>query len=95
MLRAKQASVEFALQWRSALASHVERLYHDRVNFWRDFFPGMLERMGLVLDYFRQAGGFTDLPTESIRGLPRPAEDPYATQLLLADPVYAVWGRAT
>ena len=53
------------------------------------------ERLGLVLDYFCASGGFTNPHTESIRGLPRPAEDPYANQLLLADPVYAVWGRAT
>ena len=78
----------------AALASHVERLHYDRVNFWRDFFPGMLERMALMLEYFRQAGGFTDLQTESIHSLPRPAEDTYANQWLLADPVYAVRGRA-
>ena len=95
MLRAKQASVEFDLQWRTALVRHVEHLYYDRVNFWRDFFPGMLERMALVLDYFLHASGFTDLHTESIRGLPRPAEDAYANQLLLSDPLYVVWGRVT
>jgi ubiquinone/menaquinone biosynthesis C-methylase UbiE len=51
------------------------------------------ERMALVSDYFRKSGGFTDLATESIRGLPRPPDDKYAGQLPNADPVFAVWGR--
>jgi len=42
MQQAKQATVEFALRWQSVDASHSERLYYERVNFWRDFFPGML-----------------------------------------------------
>jgi SAM-dependent methyltransferase len=50
------------------------------------------ERMGLVMDYFRKGGGFTQLGSESIRGLPRPPDDPYAGQLPYADPVFAVWG---
>jgi SAM-dependent methyltransferase len=50
------------------------------------------ERLALVLDYFRQGGGFRDLHTESVRGLPRPPDDPYASTLALSDPVYAVWG---
>ena len=49
------------------------------------------ERMGLVLDLFLRAG-FTDLATFSLRGLPRPADDPYAGRLEHADPVFAVWG---
>jgi SAM-dependent methyltransferase len=52
------------------------------------------ERMGLVLDFFLEAGGFEALNTWSLRGLPRPAEDPYAGQLAASDPVYAVWGQA-
>jgi SAM-dependent methyltransferase len=51
------------------------------------------ERMGLVLAYFLNAGGFTDLQTYSMRGLPRPFDDPYFPKLRHADPVYAVWGR--
>jgi len=53
------------------------------------------ERMGLVLDYFRRAGGFTALGTESLRDWPRPADDAYAEQMAFSDPVFAVWGRAT
>ena len=52
------------------------------------------ERMGLVLEYFRQAGNFTALQSESLRGLPRPENDKYAGQLACSDPVFAVWGRA-
>ena len=51
------------------------------------------ERMALVIDYFRRSGGFTGLATESVRGLPRPADDKYAGQLPYADPVFAVSGR--
>lgn len=52
------------------------------------------ERMGLVLDFFLAAGGFENLGTWSLRGLPRPAGDPYAARLAFSDPVYAVWGEA-
>ncbi len=50
------------------------------------------ERIGLVLEYFIQDGGFENLHTYSLRGLPRPPADRYADQLPLSDPVYAVWG---
>jgi SAM-dependent methyltransferase/FKBP-type peptidyl-prolyl cis-trans isomerase 2 len=50
------------------------------------------ERMGLVLEFFLKSGLYTDLHTYSMRGLPRPADDPYASQILFSDPVYAVWG---
>jgi SAM-dependent methyltransferase len=51
------------------------------------------ERPGLILEYFLAAGGFTELETFSVRGLPRPANDKYADQMALSDPIYAVWGR--
>ncbi len=50
------------------------------------------ERPGLVLEYFLRSGGYRDLATYSLRGLPRPADDKYAGRLAHADPVYAVWG---
>jgi hypothetical protein len=53
------------------------------------------ERMGLVLEYFLRTGGFEELTTWSLRGLPRPADDKYADRLSLSDPVYAVWGTKT
>jgi len=51
------------------------------------------ERMGLVLEYFIRSGGFMNLQTYSIRGLPRPHDDKYYPDLLHSDPVYAVWGQ--
>ena len=51
------------------------------------------ERMGLVLEYFRRSGKFHNLETYSLRGLPRPKSDKYYPDLLLSDPVYAVWGE--
>ena len=50
------------------------------------------ERMGLVLEFFLKSGQYTKLHTYSMRGLPRPANDKYASQILFSDPVYAVWG---
>lgn len=61
------------------------------VKIWQDLHE--FERMGLVLEYFLQAGGFVNLETWSLRGLSRPREDKYAGQLAFADPVYAVWGE--
>lgn len=42
MQQTKQAAVEFIMHWQSADASHAERLYFEKINFWRDFFPGTL-----------------------------------------------------
>jgi SAM-dependent methyltransferase/FKBP-type peptidyl-prolyl cis-trans isomerase 2 len=49
------------------------------------------ERVGLVTHWLQQAG-FSGLATLSVRGHPRPSDDKYANEVLLADPVYAVWG---
>ena len=51
------------------------------------------ERMGLVLEYFIRSGGFENLQTYSIRGLPRPRNDHYYPDLMHSDPIYAVWGQ--
>ena len=51
------------------------------------------ERMGIVLAYFQATEAFDHLETFSMRGLPRPADDKYAAQLLYSDPIYAVWGQ--
>ena len=50
-------------------------------------------RVAWVLRHFQRAA-FRDLHTESLRGLPRPADDKYIAQTSLADPLYAVWGTA-
>jgi SAM-dependent methyltransferase/FKBP-type peptidyl-prolyl cis-trans isomerase 2 len=51
------------------------------------------ERMGLVLEYFRNTHRFEDLHTYSVRGLARPVNDKYYGQLPYSDPVYTVWGQ--
>ena len=51
------------------------------------------ERMGMVLEYFIRSGGFKNLQTYSIRGLPRPHDDRYFPDLWYSDPIYAVWGQ--
>lgn len=61
------------------------------VRIWTELHP--FERMGLVLEYFRRAGSFGDLATESYRGWLRPADDKYYPQRLMSDPVFAVWGQ--
>jgi SAM-dependent methyltransferase len=50
------------------------------------------ERVGLVMEYFLRSDAFNDLGTYSMRGLPRPRNDKYASELAQSDPVYAVWG---
>ncbi|MDX9996009.1 MAG: methyltransferase domain-containing protein [Rhodocyclaceae bacterium] len=50
-------------------------------------------RVAWVLRHLQRAG-FADLHTESLRGLPRPADDKYYRQTQTADPLYAVWGCA-
>jgi len=50
------------------------------------------ERMGLVLEFFLKSGKYKALQTYSIRGLPRPQDDAYYSQIPFSDPVYAVWG---
>ena len=51
------------------------------------------ERVGLVLEYFLKSGKYSAVETVSLRGLPRPADDPYSNQYPCSDPLYAVWGR--
>ena len=60
------------------------------INIWPQLHE--FERMGLVLEFFLESGQYTNLHTYSMRGLPRPADDKYASQMLFSDPVYAVWG---
>ncbi len=60
------------------------------INIWPQLHE--FERMGLVLEFFLDSGQYTNLNTYSMRGLPRPADDKYVSQMLFSDPVYAVWG---
>jgi hypothetical protein len=61
------------------------------IRLWTELHP--FERMGLVLEYFRQTGKFTAMATESWRGWPRPEDDKYYPQRQTADPVFAVSGQ--
>jgi ubiquinone/menaquinone biosynthesis C-methylase UbiE len=60
------------------------------IELWSELHP--FERVGLVQQYFHKAA-YADLATESIQGLPRPADDKYADQMATSDPVFAVWGH--
>lgn len=74
------------------IVTFSERWFPSKaIQCWSELHP--FERIGLASDYFRKSG-FVQLGTESLRGLPRPADDPYADRLAHADPVYAVWGQA-
>jgi SAM-dependent methyltransferase/FKBP-type peptidyl-prolyl cis-trans isomerase 2 len=73
--------ITFSNRWFATKAIRVWQELHE------------FERMGLVLEYLLRAGGFTDLQTYSIRGLPRPHDDKYFPELTFSDPVYAVWGK--
>jgi len=72
--------VTFANRWFASKAISIWPQLHE------------FERMGLVLEFFLKSGQYTNLHTYSMRGLPRPADDKYASELLFSDPVYAVWG---
>ena len=61
------------------------------IKIWKELHE--FERMGLVLEYFIRSGGFGNLQTYSIRGLPRPHDDKYFPDLWYSDPIYAVWGQ--
>jgi hypothetical protein len=57
---------------------------------WSEMHP--FERLGLVLDYYRQVDVFENLYTESVRGLPRPSYDRHIQETVTSDPIFAVWG---
>ena len=61
------------------------------VKVWKEIHE--FERMGMVLEMFLRAGGFSSLQTYSMRGLPRPHNDKYYPEMQFSDPVYIVWGR--
>ena len=63
------------------------------ITLWPELHP--FERQGLVLDFFIRGGQFTDLHSESIRGLPRPVDDIHSKLRPVSDPVFAVWGTVS
>jgi SAM-dependent methyltransferase len=51
------------------------------------------ERMGLVLEYFLRTKQYKNLKTYSVRNFPRPLDDKYINETMLADPVFIVYGQ--
>jgi SAM-dependent methyltransferase len=63
------------------------------INLWSQLHE--FERLGLALEFFFKSGKYKNLQTYSMRGLPRPPDDKYYSQMLFSDPVYAVWGYSS
>ena len=75
------------------IAAFSNRWFPEKVTrIWEGLHD--FERMGLVLDYFRQSRAFDSMSTHSVRGYPRPREDRYFPNLRVSDPIYAVAGHA-
>ncbi|WP_035275959.1 methyltransferase domain-containing protein [Desulfogranum japonicum] len=62
------------------------------ISIWADLHA--FERLGLVLDLYQRTEAFTNLHTESFRGLPRPWDDRHIMERQVSDPIFAVWGTA-
>lgn len=75
------------------IVTFSDRWFPEKVtSIWKECHP--FERMALVLEFFKKAGGFDDFYTETIRGYSRPESDAYFGQRKEADPLFAVWGFA-
>lgn len=61
------------------------------VNIWKS--SGEQERVMLVQDYFRNAGGFTAPELFVSKGQQRPRDDKYAHLDIPSDPIYAVYAE--
>jgi len=59
------------------------------ISIWPLLHP--FERLGFIADLCRKSG-IKNLHTHSIRGYPRPWDDPHIRERQTADPVFAVWG---
>ncbi len=60
------------------------------IRIWSEMHP--FERLGMVLDFYRQSDCFQPLETETVRGLARPLDDKYIKQRPHADPVFMISG---
>jgi ubiquinone/menaquinone biosynthesis C-methylase UbiE len=73
------------------LVSFSNRFYDKKViALWDDIHE--FERMGLVLEYFRQCGEFEDLYCESMKGLIRYNDDPFPAKNVYSCPMYILSG---
>lgn len=76
------------------LVSFSDRYFPTKaVRLWTELHP--FERLGLVLSLVRETGAFTDLNTETLRGRPRPFDDPHAHELRCSDPLFLAEGTRT
>jgi len=68
-----------------------DRFYSQKViSIWNDVH--VFERMGIVLEYFRQSGEFEDLHCESMRGKVREEEDPFVASNVFSCPLFMLKG---
>lgn len=58
---------------------------------WNDVH--VFERMGVVLEYFRQTGLFKNLHCESLRGKIRYADDPFIAKNIYSCPLFMLKGE--
>ena len=73
------------------IISFSEHYYQQKViALWEDVHP--FERMGIVLEYFRQSQSFTDLHAESIRGLIKHNDDTFISKNVYSCPIFIVSG---
>ncbi len=74
------------------LIGFSDRFFEKKaIGLWDDLHT--FERMGIVLEYFRQAGEFEDLHTESIRGLIRHNNDPFINKNVFSCPMFMLSGK--
>ena len=74
------------------LVSFSERFYDKKViALWDDLHT--FERMGIVLEYFRQSAEFEALYSESIRGTIRHEDDPFVNKTAHSCPMFMISGR--
>jgi SAM-dependent methyltransferase len=74
----------------TCMVSFSERWFPPKaVNPWPTLHP--FARVAWVLRHLQRTG-FNNLHTESLRGLPRPADDKHIAQTRFSDPRYAIWG---
>ena len=72
----------------AAIITFSDRWFPTKVvTLWTELHP--FERLALVQEYFRSAGNFSSLETETVHGLPRPQDDKYVQQRAFSDPVFA------
>ena len=75
----------------ACIVSFSERWFPPKaVNPWPTLPP--FARVAWVLRHLQRAG-FDQLQSESLRGLPRPADDKHIARTRFADPLYVAWGR--